>query len=222
MTDDQPFTTVLPIFPLSGALLLPAAELPLYIFEPRYRAMIKDALEGKGMIGMVQPVETTANATPDDARLFQVGCAGEIAHWERAPDGTYKIVLSGMSRFRIAEELDMISGYRRVRADFTDFADDLNQLGKPMEDEPAGDRRRLDEALDAYLNANGIEVDMGDTIDMPDAMLVNALAMTCPLEPREKQALLEAPTLLARAELMIALLEMGAIEGEGLTSNRTQ
>jgi len=219
---DKPFITVLPIFPLSGALLLPSAELPLFVFEARYRAMIADALEGKGMIGMIQPVEVTVDATPDDAKLFTVGCAGEIAHWERNPDGTYKIVLAGMSRFKVIEELEMVSGYRRVTADFSPFADDLSRLGKPMEDEDAGDRERLDDALDAYLVANGIEVDMGDTIDMPDAMLVNALAMTCPFEPREKQALLEAPTVSTRADLMIALLEMGAIEGEGLTSSRTQ
>lgn len=219
---DKPFTTILPIFPLSGALLLPGAELPLFIFEPRYRAMITDALDGKGMIGMIQPIATSAEMTPDDAKLFNVGCAGEIAHWERNPDGSFKIVLAGMSRFTVAEELSMVSGYRRVTADFTPYAEDLEQLGKAIEDKPIGDRERLDDALDAYLVANGIEVDMGDTIDMPDSLLVNALAMTCPLEPREKQALLEAETIEQRAELMIALLEMGAIEGEGLTSSRTQ
>jgi len=96
---DKPFTTVLPIFPLSGAMLLPGAELPLFIFEPRYRAMVSDALEGKGMIGMVQPITAAADPTPDDAKLFSVGCAGEVAHWERNPDGTYKVILSGMSRF---------------------------------------------------------------------------------------------------------------------------
>jgi len=219
---DKPFTTVLPIFPLSGAMLLPGAELPLFIFEPRYRAMVSDALEGKGMIGMVQPITAAADPTPDDAKLFSVGCAGEVAHWERNPDGTYKVILSGMSRFKIAEELEMVSGYRRVTADFSDYAADLERLGHPLEDEPAGDRERLDDALEAYLTANGIEVDMGDTIDMPDAMMVNALAMTCPFSPREKQALLEAVDTVQRAELLIALLEMGAIEGEGLTSDRPQ
>ena len=206
---------VLPIFPLTGVLLLPRGRLPLNIFEPRYLAMTRDALAGERMIGMVQPSEPGA-APPGmsppgiagmNPPVYPVGCAGRITQFSETDDGRNLITLTGVSRFRIREELPLLSGYRRVMPDWEPFADDRRRPG-----EPGFDRDRLLRGLRGYFAARKIEADF-DAIDKaPGEYLVTSLAMACPFGASEKQALLEAADLDARAELLTALVEMAAIE----------
>ncbi|MEE8536069.1 MAG: LON peptidase substrate-binding domain-containing protein [Kiloniellales bacterium] len=195
---------VLPVFPLPGVLLLPGGRLPLNIFEPRYLNMVRDALAGPRMIGMIQPSEEAADV--GGAPLYRTGCAGRIVAFSETEDGRYLITLAGLIRFEVARELDPRGGYRRVEPDFVPYRGDL-------EGDPGGiDRARLFEALRGYLEVAGIEGDWGAIEDTEDEVLVASLAMACPFEPREKQALLEARTLPERAETMTALLRMAAHE----------
>jgi len=193
----------IPIFPLPGALLLPEGRLPLNIFEPRYRAMVEDALGAGRYFGMVQP-EPEAPTTEAGPRTYRIGCLGRIVSFSETEDGRYLITLAGVARFRIAEELPLRRGYRRVRATYADFAADLVPAGA------AGlDRARLLGALQPFFKARQIEANW-EAIERTDpAMLVLSLAMICPFAVPEKQALLEAPTPDARAATLIALLEMG-------------
>jgi hypothetical protein len=206
---------VLPIFPLAGVLLLPRGRLPLNIFEPRYLAMTRDALAGERMIGMVQPSEASAAppgmSPPGIAGLnppvYPVGCAGRMTQFSETDDGRYLITLTGVSRFRIKEELPLLSGYRRIVPEWEPFAGDRQRPG-----EPGFDRERLLRGLRGYFAARKIQADF-DAIDKaPGEYLVTSLAMACPFGPSEKQALLEAADLDARAELLTALVEMAAIE----------
>lgn len=195
------------VFPLTGALLLPQGRLPLNIFEPRYLAMTLDALAEGRMFGMIQPNPTEA-PTPHGPGLYRVGCLGRLSSFSETEDGRLLITLTGLIRFRVAAELPMRRGYRRVRADFTGFAEDLD-----LEARPALDRDRLDRTLRAYFRAKGIDANWQAVKDTPDAALVTTLSMICPFDPREKQALLEAATLDERAEMLLALIEMGAHGG---------
>ena len=201
---------ILPIFPLSGVLLLPRGRLPLNIFEPRYLAMTRDSLGGERLIGMVQPSDPQ-----DDNRgggglnppVYPIGCAGRITQFSETDDGRYLITLTGVSRFRIAEELTLLSGYRRVVPDWRPFLQDRQQPG-----EPGFDRERLLRGLRGYFVQRKIQADFDAIEKAPGEYLVTSLAMACPFAPSEKQALLEAADLDARAELLTALVEMAAIE----------
>ncbi len=201
---------ILPIFPLSGVLLLPRGRLPLNIFEPRYLAMTRDALGGERLIGMVQPSEPQ-----DDNRgggglnppVYPIGCAGRITQFSETDDGRYLLTLTGMSRFRIREELPLISGYRRVVPEWRDFAHDRDRPG-----EPGFDRERLIRGLKAYFAQRQIQADFDAIEKAPGEYLVTSLAMACPFAPSEKQALLEAPDPDERARLLTTLVEMAAIE----------
>ena len=197
------------VFPLTGALLLPQGRLPLNIFEPRYLAMTLDALAEGRMFGMIQPNPTEAPA-PNGPGLYRVGCLGRLSSFSETEDGRLLITLTGLIRFRVAAELAMRRGYRRVRADFTGFAGDLD-----LDARPTLDRDRLERALRAYFRAKGIDANWQAVKDTPDAALVTTLSMICPFDPREKQALLEAATLDERAEMLLALIEMGAHGGPG-------
>ncbi len=205
--DFQALPRVVPIFPLPGVLLLPGAPLPLNIFEPRYLAMVRDAVSGERVIGMIQPCE----AAPDvgAAKVYETGCAGRITAFSETGDGRYLITLTGMIRFDVARELPVIDGYRRVAADYGRFRGDL--------DEPAGeiDRAQLLETLGAYFAANGIEGDWKAIEETEDERLVTSLAMVCPFAAPEKQALLEAMTLSERARTMTAIMAMAAHEPGG-------
>jgi Lon protease-like protein len=203
----------LPIFPLSGALLLPRGQLPLDVFEPRYLNMIEDALEGERMIGMVQPVEPETDPVSETAVLFAVGCVGRITSFSETEDGHNLITLSGACRFRVAEELDGGRGYRRVRAALDEFAGDLDDAAGAV-----ANRRHLLDAVRAYFALNGIEVEWAALTGTADDALVTALAMVCPFDPSEKQALLESPGLAERAELLTALMEMALRDAEGLST----
>ena len=195
--------TILPVFPLSGAVLLPYARLPLNIFEPRYLAMIEDAL-GKGrMIGMIQPViGDDASAPP----LFSVGCAGRITSFNETDDGRLLIVLTGICRFRVIKELPTTRLYRTVEPDWKPYLTDLSE-GEPVEI----DRGRLIELLKTYFQKNSISVDWNVVQSAPNDELVPTTIMICPLAPNEKQALLEAENFTARAKMLITLLEMAVM-----------
>ncbi len=205
--DFEALPRVVPIFPLPGVLLLPGAPLPLNIFEPRYLAMVRDAVSGERVIGMIQPCE----AAPDvgAAKVYETGCAGRITAFSETGDGRYLITLTGMIRFDVARELPMIDGYRRVAADYGRFRGDL--------DEPAGeiDRAQLLQTLGAYFAANGIEGDWKAIEETEDERLITSLAMACPFAAPEKQALLEAMTLSERARAMTAIMAMAAHEPGG-------
>jgi len=185
------------IFPLSGVLLLPRGQLPLNIFEPRYVAMVDDAIRGSRLIGMIQPDEA--------GELYSVGCAGRITSYNETPDGRYEIVLTGVTRFKIEEELGQKSGYRRANVVWADFKGDLEPMGcLDM------DRARLKNLLKDYFHHQGLTCSWDAVDNAGDEKLITSLAMICPFDAHEKQALLEAPCCKARAKLFMTLLEMEA------------
>lgn len=192
----------MPVFPLSGALLLPRAELPLNIFEPRYLEMVNDAMAGDRLIGMIQPQPGTEKH--DRPELLKVGCAGRITAYAETPDDRLLITLSGVSRFAITDELEADTPYRQVVADFHPFAVDLvSDLGANEVNRPA-----LLKAFRDYLNANDMKADWEQVDAASTEVLVNTLSLLAPYPPQEKQALLEAPDLKTRADVLVALTEM--------------
>lgn len=199
----------LPLFPLSGVLLLPGGQLPLNIFEPRYLSMIDDALGGARLIGMVQPRAEAGGARP---ALYDVGCAGRIAGFAETEDGRYLVTLLGKKRFRIVEEMAVSTPYRRARVDWEVFPADA------AADDPTTehvDRARLEDAMRRYLESEGLKTDWDVVQEAPTEALVASLAMGCPFAPNEKQALLEAETAGDRADCLIALMEMSSASDSG-------
>lgn len=194
---------VIPVFPLSGVLLLPRGQLPLNIFEPRYLNMVDDAMAGDRLIGMVQPSGGAASLP----RLSQIGCVGRITSFAETSDGRYLITLTGCSRFRIASELPAQTPYRQVRAHFGPYEADLTA---PPSGEGQLDRDSLLEALKAYLTTRGLDIDWESAETAPPEALVNSLAMALPFDPPEKQALLEAADLDERALVLTALMRIDA------------
>ncbi len=194
----------IPIFPLNGAILLPRSTLPLNIFEPRYLNMVDDALAGKRLIGMIQPVDH-AHAPA----VANVGGLGRITTFAETDDGRYLITLTGIARFRVVGELKADTPYRQVRADFTPFGHDLTAPGF----EANIDRDRLRQALRRYVDMHGFETDWSAVDEAPPEALVHAVASLCPFDALAKQALLEADTLTERCSTLIALLEMSAEPG---------
>ncbi|PZU91994.1 MAG: peptidase S16 [Chelatococcus sp.] len=201
---------VIPLFPLSGALLLPRGQLPLNVFEPRYVAMVDDALRERRTIGMIQPEPESGrqSAVPP---LLKVGCLGRITQFAETGDGRYIVTLTGVARFRIAEELPVTTAYRQARVTYDEFAADFTARAG----EERVDRERLLQTLRAFAKANELKIDWKGVSDAPNEALVNALSMMCPFGPREKQALLEAPDLGARAEVLIAITEIELARGGG-------
>jgi Lon protease-like protein len=199
----------LPVFPLAGVLLLPGNKLPLNIFEPRYLDMVTDAMGGHRLIGMVQPAGPGRDQmTPE---IFPVGGAGRITAYRETDDGRFLITLSGVSRFRVAEELAVTTRYRQVKADWAPFADDLEEAAAT----PPIDRDRLLRALAAYLKLLNTEADWNAVEKAPSASLVDHLAMICPFQASEKQALLEAPDAAERARVLTTLIEMAIVQRSG-------
>ena len=197
---------VIPVFPLDGALLLPGGLLPLRIFEPRYLNMVDDAMAGDRLIGMVQ---TKPDSDRERPSLAKVGCAGRITRYAEAGDGTYLITLTGLCRFRPAEELPFRTPYRQVHADYARFESDLDV----DDDAPEFDRAPFLAILRRYLDQRGLGVEWEAVAAAPAGALINSLAMALPFEPAEKQALLEAPGLEERRETLTALLRFGAATG---------
>lgn len=191
----------LPVFPLAEVLLLPRGHLPLNIFEPRYLAMVEDALATKRMIGMIQPADPASQES--SPRLYGTGCAGRISRFEETGDGRYLIALKGVCRFDAAEELPMARGYRRIRPDWTRHAGDL-----VAESDAGLDRDRLLDVLRRYFDRHGLSADWDTLRQAPDERLVTCLSMICPFGASEKQALLEAPDLRARGAMLTTLVEM--------------
>ncbi len=195
---------VIPVFPLPGALLLPRGQMPLNIFEPRYLAMIDDALRsGHRLIGMIQP-DTAHPGSAEKPNLFKIGCVGRITQIAETGDGRYLLQLTGIARFRIDEELSVATPYRQCRVVYAPFADDF--VARKGEDEV--DRESLLRALSAFLKANDLKADWEGIENAPNEALVNALAMMSPYGTAEKQALLEAPDLKTRAEILVAVTEI--------------
>jgi Lon protease-like protein len=195
---------VIPVFPLPGALLLPRGQMPLNIFEQRYLAMIDDSMrDGRRLIGMIQP-DPAHPGSEQKPTLFKIGCVGRITQLAETGDGRYIIQLTGIARFRIAEELEVATAYRQCRVDYAPFAQDFTaRMG-----EDAVDREALLEALAAFLKANNLKTDWDGIEKAPNEALVNALAMMSPYDPAEKQAMLEAPDLKTRAEILVAVTEI--------------
>ena len=207
----------LAIFPLAGALLLPRTKLPLNIFEPRYLAMVHDAMANSRIIGMVQPVD--GGDEGDDAPAVQsIGCAGRITSYAETDDGRLLIVLTGIARFQIVAENETSGPYREVEADFTPFAGDLIAgLG-----EADVDRRVLIETLRIYLEARKLIADWDEVEAASTEALVNSLSALSPYPAGDKQALLEAADLKARADMLIALTEVALARAEGSDGPRLQ
>jgi Lon protease-like protein len=200
--------TVIPVFPLTGALLLPKTRLPLNIFEPRYLAMVDSAIGSYRMIGMIQP--KVAGEEEDSAKkpaLTSVGCAGRIVEFSETDDGRYLITLLGIARFRVSGERDSQAAFRQVAADYSDFARDLKLEHEDIA-ESAVSRDKLVKALKPYLTEHAMQTDWKSIEEAPAETLVNALSMICPFDAREKQALLEARDVKERADALIAMLEM--------------
>jgi hypothetical protein len=195
---------VIPVFPLPGALLLPRGQIPLNIFEPRYLAMIDDALRsGLRLVGMIQP-DPAHEGSPDKPALFRIGCVGRITQFAETGDGRYHIQLTGIARFRIEDEIETTTPYRQCRVAYALFSHDFTaRLG-----EDAVDRKAVLEALAAFLKANNLKTDWDGIEHAPNEALVNALAMMSPYGPAEKQAMLEAPDLKTRAEILVAVTEI--------------
>lgn len=199
---------VIPVFPLPGALLLPRARLPLHLFEPRYLAMLDDALKTESrVIGMIQPYEDGSGAT----HLHRIGCAGRVTAMSETEDGRYMITLSGLSRFRIGDEVEGFTPYRRFAVDYSGFEGDLAECaGDPQMDRPA-----LMSLLERFFEEKGLGTDWDSMKEAEPELLINSLSMLCPFEPEERQALLEAPCLATRRETLITLIEYSLRRGDG-------
>jgi len=204
--------TEFPVFPLAGALLLPHTRLPLNIFEPRYLAMVEDALGRGRFFGMIQP---DLSRTEGPAG-FAIGCLGRLIAFNETDDGRYLITLAGVTRYRVLAELPPERGYRRVRADLAPFVADL---AAPSESAIA--REPLLEALRAYLAARGLGADRKALESLPDEHLISTLSTLCPFAPTEKQALLEASDERSRGETLLALLKLNAYPSPGGETEKT-
>ena len=190
------------IFPLAGAILYPGLHLPLHIFEPRYRAMIGDALARDRRIGMIQP-HRQAEGSP----LYEVGCLGKIDNVEAMEDGRYNIVLQGEARFRIVKELDVTTPFRQVEAELFDEPED--------EALAAVERAMFERESRRFADAQGYRVDWESVTRLDDVSLINGVSQIAPFDSAAKQALLEAPDLSARCELLVQLMQFfGRRDGE--------
>ena len=195
---------VIPVFPLPGALLLPRGQIPLNIFEPRYLAMVDDSLrDGHRLIGMIQP-DIAHDVDTNKPPLYAIGCVGRITQLAESGDGRYLLELTGVARFRIENELKVATLYRQCRVTFAPFADDF--VARKGED--AVDREAVLTTLRSFLKANDLKADWEGIENAPNEALVNALSMMSPYGAAEKQALLEAPDLKTRAELLVAITEI--------------
>ncbi len=196
---------VMPLFPLTGALLLPRGRLPLNIFEPRYLALFDDALKTEGrLIGMIQP------AVDSGERLHAIGCAGRITSFTETDDHRYMVQLTGVSRFRLSKEVDGFAPYRRAEVSWQGFERDL---GRAEKDE-AFHREAFLNLLARYFDVADLSTDWDSLKDAEEELLINSLSMLCPFEPEDKQALLEAPSLATRRETMVTLMEFALASGK--------
>jgi Lon protease-like protein len=200
--------TRLSIFPLPGAILFPRMHLPLHIFEPRYRALVSDAMARDRWIGMIQPRQQPTPSHDQEPSLFGIGCVGKIVDVEALDDGRYNLVLEGQARFRMVRELDVTTPFRQIEAELEAISDEPEQLG-------IANRASLEQQSRAFAQAQGYAVDWEAVNRLDDEALVNGIAQIAPFDPAAKQALLEAPSLSARAELIVQLMSFfGRHDGE--------
>ena len=208
----QDLPEVIPVFPLPGALVLPRGRLPLHIFEPRYLAMLTDCMKtDHRLIGMVQPYDTPGGASA----LHSIGCAGRLTAFSETEDGRCMVTLTGISRFRLRDEVEGFPPYRRFHADWAPFARDL----AGAETDPGFDRTRFLKLLARYFEAEGLSTDWEGLQGAEPELLITTLSMLCPFSPADKQALLEAPSLPTRRETLVTLMEIalrGGTEGDPL------
>ncbi|MAQ38666.1 ATP-dependent protease [Thioclava sediminum] len=198
---------ILPLFPLPGALLLPRARLPLHIFEPRYLQMIEDCMKTKSrLIGMIQPIKGPEGQN----HLNAIGCAGRLTGFSETEDGRYMITLSGISRYRIVKQIEGFTPYIRAEVSWAGFERDLGAA----EHDNGFDRDEFLDLLAKFFHAQGLDTDWETLKDADDELLINSLGMLLPLEPEDKQALLEAPCLATRRETLVTLIEY-ALHGGG-------
>ncbi len=201
MTKSLTLPEVIPVFPLPGALLLPRSNMPLQLFEPRYLAMLEDALKTPArLIGMIQPLSIPGR---EDTTLTSIGCAGRVTQFTETDDGRYMITLTGISRYRIVNEVEGFTPYRRAEISWDGFEQDTG----PEEHDPAFDRARFLELLERYFSSKGLNTDWETLQEADDELLINSLSMLLEFEPEDKQALLEAPSLSTRRETLITLIE---------------
>lgn len=206
--DDLP--AIIPVFPLGGAVFFPRANLPLNIFEPRYLEMIDHAMRGTRIIGMIQP----SGGPEVRPSLFGVGCAGRITSYGETDDGRMVISLKGICRFRVSEELTVMTPYRQCRVDYSPYTDDFADIDGPAA-EARFDRERYLGTLRQYLKTIQVQIDWDWVEKAPVEVLINAFAMLAPLGPQEKQALLEARTLEERTAGAVTLMELAVAEHNG-------
>ncbi len=200
----------IPLFPLSGAIVVPRGRLPLNVFEPRYLAMLEDVLKTRErLIGMIQPVDKDP-----EGELHAIGCAGRITGFNEAKDGRYMITLTGVSRFRLQEQVEGFTPYLRGRIDWQGFARDLGGV----EHITSFDRERFLDLLQRFFTAQELESDWDNLTKAEPEMLINSLSMLAPFSPEDKQALLEAPTLADRRDTLVTLMEfvLRRVEGGGV------
>lgn len=208
--DIPPLPETLPIFPLEGALLLPAGHLPLNIFEPRYLSMVDAAFSEGRLIGMIQPcpAKSEEDSENNNPALYDVGCAGRITEFNEMPDGRYTISLTGVCRFRVVQEMNTDEKFRRVQPDWAAFKHDFGEQACTNLDRP-----HLQKLLEKYFDQEGMNCDWKILDGVPDGKLITCLSMICPFEPQEKQALLEALCCNTRAALFDTMLRM-AVHGD--------
>jgi uncharacterized protein len=199
----------IPVFPLPGALLLPRARLPLHLFEPRYLQMLDDTMKTKHrLIGMIQPRDVPGSG---EKRLQAIGCAGRLTGFSETEDGRYMITLSGISRFRVKEEVQGFTPYRRCQVEWQPFGRDLGEA----EDDVGFQRQKFLKTLGRYFQAMDLSTDWSSLSEAEPELLINSLSMLCPFDPEDKQALLEAPSLETRRETLVTLLEFALRGGSG-------
>ena len=205
----------IPVFPLAGTLMLPRTRLPLHIFEPRYLAMIEESLKTPHrLIGLIQPRDTPAAGNrPAEKKLQAIGCAGRLTGFSETEDGRYMVTLSGISRFRVKEEVQGFTPYRRCLVDWATFGRDLGA----GEDDPGFKRDAFLTLLERYFTKLNLSTDWDGLKEAEAEMLINSLSMLCPFDPEDKQALLEAPTLVTRRETLVTLIEFALHSGDAET-----
>ena len=208
MTRPIDLPDTIPVFPLPGALLLPRSRLPLHIFEPRYLAMLDDTLKTPGrLIGMVQPCLSPGC---NDGHLHQIGCAGRVTQFSETEDGRYMITLSGISRFRIRQEVEGFTPYRRCAVSWAGFERDQGA----EEHDPGIDRTAFLQLLSRFFRLRQLDTDWDNLADADDELMINSLSMLLDFAPEDKQALLEAPCLGTRRETLVTLIEYALRGGE--------
>jgi hypothetical protein len=199
---------LIPLFPLPGALLLPRGQMPLNLFEPRYLAMAEDAIRGDRVIGMIQP-DAEGGGSPTVPKLYRAGCAGRITQFAETGDGRLLVTLTGIARFHLLQEMPVTTPYRQAQVSYEAFADDFTARAG----EEAVDREAVVRALRDFVGQHKIQVDWKGVNEAPNEALVNALCMMSPFGVREKQAMLEAPDLKTRAEILVAVTEFELARG---------